>query len=33
MEGFAGQSEGKRTLVRPRCKWVENTEMYLREVE
>ena len=25
--------EGRRPLGRPKCRWVENIRMYLREVE
>jgi hypothetical protein len=28
-----GKPEGKRTLKRPRRRWVDNNKMYLREVE
>jgi hypothetical protein len=36
MKGYAlrilvGKPEGNRPLERPRCKWVNNTEMDLRE--
>ena len=27
-----GKSEGKRTLGRPRCRWVDNIKMDLQEV-
>jgi hypothetical protein len=29
---MVGKSEGKRPLGRPRCRWVENIKMYLREI-
>jgi hypothetical protein len=29
---LAGKPEGKRPLGRPRCRWVDNIRMYLREV-
>jgi hypothetical protein len=28
---FVGKPEGKRPLGRPRCRWVVNIKMYLRE--
>jgi hypothetical protein len=28
---LAGKPEGKSPLGRPRCRWLDNTEMYLRE--
>jgi hypothetical protein len=28
-----GKPEGKRPLVRPRRRWVDNLKMYLREIE
>jgi hypothetical protein len=27
-----GKPEGKRPLGRPRCRWVDNTKMALREI-
>ena len=27
-----GKPEGKRPLVRPRCRWEDNIKMYLQEV-
>jgi hypothetical protein len=27
-----GNPEGKRPLGRPRCRWVDNIKMYLREI-
>jgi hypothetical protein len=30
---LVGKPEGKRPLVRPRCKWVDNIKMDLREME
>jgi hypothetical protein len=30
---LAGKPEGKRPLGRPRCKWVNNIKMDLREIE
>jgi hypothetical protein len=30
---FVGKPEGKRRLGRPRCRWVDNIRMDLREVE
>jgi hypothetical protein len=27
-----GRPEGKRTLARPRCRWVDNIKMDLREI-
>jgi hypothetical protein len=30
---LVGKPEGKRPLGRPRCKWVENIKMDLREIE
>jgi transposase len=29
---LVGKPEGKRPLGRPRCRWVNNIKMYLREV-
>jgi hypothetical protein len=29
---FAGNPEGKRPLGRPRCRWVNNIKMDLREI-
>jgi hypothetical protein len=29
---LAGRSEGKGPLGKPRLRWVDNTEMYLREI-
>ena len=29
---LVGKSEGKRPLVRPRCRWVDNIRMDLQEV-
>jgi len=29
---FVGESEGKRLMGRPRCRWVDNNRMYLQEV-
>jgi hypothetical protein len=29
---LVGQPEGKRPLVRPRCRWVDNIEIYFREM-
>jgi hypothetical protein len=29
---FVGKSEGKRPLGRPRCSWVDNIKMDLREI-
>jgi hypothetical protein len=29
---LVGQQEGKRSLGRPRCKWMEIIKMYLREI-
>jgi hypothetical protein len=29
---FVGKSEGKRQLGRPRCRWVNNIKMDLREI-
>jgi hypothetical protein len=29
---LVGKSEGKRPLGRPRCRWVENIKMDLREI-
>jgi hypothetical protein len=29
---FVGKPEGKRPLGRPRCRWVNNIKMYLREI-
>jgi hypothetical protein len=28
-----GKREGKRPLRRPRCRWVDNTKMNLKEME
>jgi hypothetical protein len=28
-----GKPEGKRTLGRPRRRWVDNVKMYLREIQ
>jgi len=30
---LVGKPEGKRPLVRPRCRWEDNTKMVLQEVE
>jgi hypothetical protein len=30
---LVGEPEGKRPLGRPRCRWVENIKMDLREIE
>jgi hypothetical protein len=30
---LVGKPEGKRLLGRPRCRWVDNIEMDLREIE
>jgi hypothetical protein len=30
---LVGKPEGKRQLGRPRCRWVDNTEMDLRKIE
>jgi hypothetical protein len=30
---FVGKPEGKRPLGRPRCRWVENIKMDLRDIE
>jgi hypothetical protein len=30
---LVGKSEGKRPLRRPRCRWVDNIKMDLREIE
>jgi hypothetical protein len=30
---FVGKNEGKRSLGRPRCKWVHNIRIYLGEIE
>ena len=32
MQGFGGEPEGKRPLVKPRRKWEDNIKMDLREV-
>jgi hypothetical protein len=29
---LVGKPEGKRPLGRPRCRWVDNIEMHLREI-
>jgi hypothetical protein len=29
---LVGKPEGKRPLGRPRCRWVDNTKIYLREI-
>jgi hypothetical protein len=29
---LVGKSEGKRSLGRPRCRWVDNIKIYLREI-
>jgi hypothetical protein len=29
---LVGKSEGKRPLRRPRCRWVDNSKMDLREI-
>jgi hypothetical protein len=29
---LVGKSEGKRPLGRPRCRWVDNIKMDLREI-
>jgi hypothetical protein len=29
---LVGKPEGKRPLVRPRCRWVENIKIDLREI-
>jgi hypothetical protein len=29
---LVGKSEGKRQLVRPRCRWADNIKMDLREI-
>jgi hypothetical protein len=29
---LTGKPEGNRPLGRPRCRWVENIKMYLREI-
>jgi hypothetical protein len=30
---LVGKPEGKRLLGRPRCRWVDNIKMDLREIE
>jgi hypothetical protein len=30
---FVGKPEGKRPMGRPRCRWVDNIKMDLREIE
>jgi hypothetical protein len=30
---LVGKPEGKRPLGRPRCRWVDNIKMDLREIE
>jgi hypothetical protein len=30
---FVGNPEGKRQLGRPRCRWVDNIKMDLKEIE
>jgi hypothetical protein len=30
---FGGKPQGKRSLGRPRCRWVDNIKMDLREIE
>jgi hypothetical protein len=32
MWGFMGKPEGKKPLGRPRCRWVDNIKMDLREI-
>jgi hypothetical protein len=32
VKGFGGESEGKRLLGRPRCRWEDNIRMDLQEV-
>ena len=32
MQGFGGETEGKRLLGRLRCKWPDNIKMTLQEV-
>jgi hypothetical protein len=29
---LVGKPEGKRSLERPRCRWVDNIKIYLREI-
>jgi hypothetical protein len=29
---LVGKPEGKRALRRPRCRWVDNIKIYLREI-
>jgi hypothetical protein len=30
---FVGKSEGKRLLGRPKCRWMDNVKVDLREIE
>jgi len=32
MQGFGGETEGKRQLWRPRCRWEDNFKMDLQEM-
>ena len=32
MQGFAGETEGKKILERPKRRWEDNIKMYFQEV-